>query len=229
MEYKILIEFKYRKINSEFGGELVQTEPFEIGLSFTNLGDKPITGASIDSIKWCSAAGLSHYSTINKSFILDTLNPSEQKILWIEKAGTYVDGLCNISLVIKPNKIEDRIITYQMNPFTKEMDKCLNENCWTDFFYVKNRDEYTRDRTNKILFWLTIIMAVMAIIQVYLAINQNRYAKLLSIPEEINQAKAKINALTLCKENPDALDSGLYHIDGSGTVASCNEVLRLEK
>lgn len=142
MEHEIEIEFVHRrgKIANFFRkSNLIQTIPFEIGFLFRNRGDKPLIGAMISAIQWRSAQGQSMFSTINKSFHLDTLNPREKKIIWIEKTGTYAHGLCQIDLTVVSDKKEEVIKTFQVNPFTKEVE-FYGRGIWTDFFFIRSKE-----------------------------------------------------------------------------------------
>ena len=79
------------------------------------------------------------------------------------------------------------------------------------------------------LYILTLILVGGLIVQIWIAKQQTEYAAIQSIPEQINQARAKQNAVEFCKNNPEASESGLFRLDGSGKVATCPEVLELYK
>src|SRR4051812_36748198 len=118
MEHKIQIEFIHLKsrFHRLFGeSDLIQTKPFYIGLRFKNIGDAPLSGASITNIRWKSAAGQDMFWTSEKSFNLATLNPQQSTEVWVDRTGTYVHGLCQISLNITPDTSGDIIRTFQMD------------------------------------------------------------------------------------------------------------------
>jgi len=74
------------------------------------------------------------------------------------------------------------------------------------------------------LSFLTFLLLVGLIVQIVIAKKQSDISFVQSIPEQINQAQSKSKALEFCAENPEALDSGLVHLDGSGKIASCAEI-----
>lgn len=218
------------KIQIEFiqNNKVIQTKPFKLVIRVENIDNVPFSGATIKDIQIRSANNQQIIEPIEKEFHIGEINPGQNITIEMGRVGTYMHGLANIKFVLVPDKIGTEIITYQKNNFTGELfSGGIND--WTDFFYIRTIDEYTRDKTNNILLIITVIMAVMAAVQIYLAKKQIDYAMIQSIPEQINQAKAKQDALTFCKENPESLNSGLYKMDGSGAIASCGEVMMLNK
>lgn len=230
MEHDIEIEFissRHKFLRKYSRNELIQTVPFEIGFLFRNRGSIPLQGATISSIRWHSASGQQILSTIDKSFHLDTLNPGDEKRIWVEKTGTYVYGLCNINLTITSDNVGDTIKTFQVNPFTKEISFCQT-NSWTDFFYVKNKDEHEQSITNRYLFVFAVFTLILSIQTWRLSQQQTSYSEVQSRSERIQQARASRDAVVRCKNEPGLMESGLYNLT-TGSPTSCVEVLQLDK
>lgn len=86
-------------------------------------------------------------------------------------------------------------------------------------------------RYSKIIIILTIVLGVFAIIQIGLIVRQilltkeqTQYAKIQSIPEQINQLRANKEAVEFCKENPNEL-SKLVYLEGinEGKTVPCSD------
>ncbi len=229
MEHEIEIEFIYRKrkLLNFWKGDLIQTKPFEIGFLLRNRGNTPLLGATLSGIRWSSAAGQQMFSSIDKSFHIDSLNPGEERKIWIEKAGTYVYGLCHIDLNISSDTVGQTIKTYQVNPFTKEVT-FFGTNVWSDFFFIRNINEYQQGITNSFLFYFSVITVVLSIQTWKLTQLQTYYSEVQSRAERIHQAQAESNAIELCKQNPDLNDSGLSNLQ-SGASVSCAQVREVYK
>lgn len=231
MEQKLQIEFIHQDkniFNRLRKSELIQTKPFKIGFLMKNIGAQPIQGLIIKNISWASASGQNIFATSEKSFHIETLNPNEEKKFWVDKTGTYMHGLCHIKLdVISDNGI-DKIKTFQKDHFTGTISSLPTINQWIDFFFIRSKSEYEQSRTNNFNIFFSIILVIMTLFTIKLTQQQTKYAQIQSIPEQINQAREKKSAIKFCKQNPEATDSGLYYLDGTGKTASCSDVLQLE-
>jgi hypothetical protein len=228
MEHQIEIQFIHRRkriFNFYWGEELIQTIPFEIGFLFKNRGSTPIQGATIDTIRWSSSSGQKIFSSINKSFHLDTLNPGEERKMWTgEKVGTYAHDLCHIDLNIKSDSADDSIKTFQVDPFTKQVDSCQT-NSWVDFFFIRSKNEYEQSISNSVVVVLTCMLIVFSFLTLRLSQQQTDYIAVQSLPDRIQQAQSVQRAVELCKSNPTLKESGLYD-PTDGTPASCQTVLQ---
>lgn len=230
MENRLLIEFVYADkgiLSRLFGKELIQTKPFRIGFFIKNIGDQPIQKFTLKNIRWSSSDGQDIFAWTDKSFDIDTLNPNQEKMIWVEdKTGTYMYGLCNISINIIPNNQNEEIITFQRDHFSGEISRSLSKNHWIDFFFIRSKNEYEQSMTNKFNIFLSCIFLVFAYFTYNLTKVQTKYTEIQSIPEQINQARALKNARELCSKNPENVNSGIFRLDGSGKEATCSEVLK---
>lgn len=222
MESKIQIEF----ITNTKGNKIIQTIPFEVGLKITNIDNKPFPGATISSIWIKSASGQNIGEKIDKEFSVPSINPNQSVVVNLGKTGTYMFGLAQIQINLLSAEKDKAIATYQRNQFTGEIQR-YQINSWIDFFYIRSIDEYTRDNTNNVLGRITIVMAVMTVAQVYLAWGQFQYAKIESIPAQINQARAKEKVREFCKENPTSQYTGQFSIE-SGKELNCVEFMKIK-
>lgn len=224
-ENKLQIEFVH-----DFKHEyVIQTIPFKCGIKITNIGGSPFKGAEIKNIEIKSGERKDILEPILKQFHIGEVNPDEIATIWFGRIGTYMSGLAYIELTLVPDQKDVPLKIFQKNKWTGELLEIKGNSPWLDFFYIKAVDEHTRDKTNSYLGFITFIMAALTIVQVYLAWEQNKYARIQSIPEEINQARAKSNAQNFCKDNPDSTNSGLYYLDGSGKEVPCSEVVLQNK
>lgn len=227
MEHQIEIEFIHRRgniLDLIRKNQLVQTRPFEIGLMFRNRGSAPLLGATVSAIRWSSSSGQQIFATINKSFHLDTLNPGEERKIWIEKVGTYVYDLCNISLDIKPDNTNDKIKTFQVDSFTKKIDVC-DTNHWIDFFFIRSKNEYEQSKANYLIIIFAFLSLLASFTTLRLSSQQTNYAEIQSRPERIFQAQSVQKTIDICKQNPELKESGLFS-PSSGKQASCFDVLQ---
>lgn len=128
--------------------------------------------------------------------------------------------------------------TYSNKELEKEIDKYGSESPNSHLgpsYYARaslGLTELERRSSNLFGIWsllISIFALVFSVLAVKYAAEQTRLTQIQSVPEQINQARATQNALEFCKGNPEAIDSGLYRLDGSGKIASCSEVLRLHK
>lgn len=85
------------------------------------------------------------------------------------------------------------------------------------------------EKSSQRALWLAAFSILLTALGIFLQWRQTRLAEIQAIPEQINQARAKQNALDFCKQNPTDQNSGLYLLNGSGKIASCLEVLKTYK
>ncbi len=227
----MLIKFSYRNTGyfSRFAkSELVQTKSFEFGFILKNIGDSPIKGATIKNIRYVSASGQNIGASVEKSFHFDTLNPGEEKNIWVEKVGTYMYGLCNVTLSLDPDTTGDVVKTYQEDPFTKIISSVAGSNHWIDFFFIRSKNEYEQSHSNSITFFLGVMSVISSVIAAYLAFQQTNFTEIQSRPDRILQAQATQAAVEKCKEAPELKESGLFDTS-NGNPAPCSTVLQLNK
>lgn len=187
------------KLQIEFlqNNKVVQTKPFKIDIKITNIDNQPFLGATIKNIQIQSSDNQSLVEPIEKDFHINEINPSQSIIIEMGMVGTYMYGLAHIRFNLIPDKSEISIITKQKNKFTGELSNG-GTNSWIDFFYIKTLDEHTRDKTNNLLLIITIIMAVMTVVQIYFTKKQVDYAKVQNhqqINEFTNQSEEGQNIL----------------------------------
>lgn len=164
MNPKILIE---PIISGKEHGYAIQTQKFRFLLQITNLSEQPSPAFTISSIILKSAEGQDINDNFNgKSFFVDILNPSQEKIIYVGDSGQFMYGLVNVSAAIQPREQNILIDFYQKNPFTKETSKIPRQNNWTDFFYIKSSNESSQEKTNIRIYWLTWATVALALIQV---------------------------------------------------------------
>ncbi|MBV9159613.1 MAG: hypothetical protein JO019_03400 [Candidatus Kaiserbacteria bacterium] len=230
MEHHIEVEFIHRRGNPLdylIEADLVQTKPFLIGFVFRNRGNTSLIGARITNIVWRSASGQQIFSTINKEFHLEELNLGEQKKIWIEKVGTYVHGLCYISMNVLSDDAQDTIKTYQINPFTRKIDDCEINN-WHDFFFIRSKNEYEQSFANLSMIFFAGMSVVFAVLTYRLSVVQTIYTEEASRSDRIQQEQAVQSAVKACKHDPTMQDSGLYD-SRNGSPVSCKAVLEQYK
>lgn len=170
---------------------IVQTKSFKLDIKVTNIGNQPFLGATVKDIQIRSADNQQLIEPIEKDFYINAINPGQSIIIEMGKVGTYMYGLAHIQFNLTPDNNEVSIITKQKNNFTGELSNGGN-NSWIDFFYIKTRDEHTRDKTNSLLLKITIIMALMTLIQIYFTKKQFDYTKVENT-QEINQLERDQN------------------------------------
>ncbi len=220
MEHKLQIEFIHSKnrLLPKFlrrYSQIIQTKPFDIGLRLKNTGNVPIQGITIKNIQWRSADGKDMLSWVDNSFHFDTLNPREEKEIWADKMGTYVHGLCTISLLVISDNPEDTIQTYQIDPFTKRPSPCRDKNNWVDFFFIRSKSEYEQTLTNRLLVIYTAIGLGIAMATLY-------YIKIQTEPIFNTKEKNQADAQEYCRSNP----TGKWP-KASGGYFTCDEVFRI--
>jgi hypothetical protein len=214
MEQKLQIKFVHRKGNffdHFFHSSIVQSKVFEFGVQIKNTGNHPLTGATISNIVLRSAEGQNILHKVDDSFHLDTLNPHEEKTLWIRKIGTHAHGLFFISLQIKSDIATDTISTFQVDPFTKMIETCKT-NEWLDFFFVRNINEHEQSIANNILLYFAILSTFSGLCALY-------YTYIQAVPVIISEKNNYQAAQEYCKSNSDASWPKL----GSGVVP-CKEI-----
>lgn len=85
------------------------------------------------------------------------------------------------------------------------------------------------EMTSSLAIWFAWLSILLTAVGIFFSIKQTQLTEIQTIPEQINQARSKQNALEFCKQIPDDLNSGLYLLDGSGKMATCPEVLKVYK
>jgi len=85
------------------------------------------------------------------------------------------------------------------------------------------------EKTSSLALWFAGLSIFLTAIGLFFSVKQTRLAEIQTIPEQINQARSKQNAIEFCKQNPNDPNSGVYLLDGSGKMASCSEILKIYK
>jgi hypothetical protein len=85
------------------------------------------------------------------------------------------------------------------------------------------------ERASSLAIWFAALSILLTAIGIFFQIKQTNLTEVQVIPEQINQAKAKQRAIEFCKQNPNDPNSGLYFLDGSGKMATCQETLKAYK
>ena len=128
--------------------------------------------------------------------------------------------------------------TYSNKELEKEVDQYGNQspNSHLGSSYYSRASlgltELERRSTNLFGIWsllLSTFALFFSILAVMYAAEQTRLTQIQTIPEQINQARSTQRAIEFCKGNPEAAESELYRLDGSGSLASCPEILRIYK
>jgi len=164
MATKILIE---PVINDKEHGFAIQAKSFSFGLKIKNCSDHPSPSFTITSINIGSAQGQNIRDDFGgKSFIIEGLNPDQEKILSIGKNGQFMYGLTDVHATITVQDISNNINFQQKNPFTKEVCDVKGVNNWVDFFYIKSSNEHQQDVSTKWIIRLTWATALLSLIQV---------------------------------------------------------------
>lgn len=128
------------------------------------------------------------------------------------------------------NELDFRIVPLASDELTR---RALNKLQETIKIFNKESSIQTRKmiRLTWVIAGLTAALFAGLVMQIWLAltqtaytIKQTNYAAVQSIPERINQAKMKQEAIKRCKQSPELKESGLNNIS-TGAVASCAEVI----
>ncbi len=185
---------------------LVQGDSFKLGLKIVNTGQSPISNFNVKDIKIKSAVDQDVLHVFNHEYAAGTLNPNDEKILWISDFGTDMYGLASISLNIVPSN--DQIIeASQINRFNSlELKHFTNH--WMDFFYIKSSHEFVQEKTNTYLLWLAFATALVALLP------------FVNLHLENNQTRANIK---ICKEEEM---TGVVTDTRTGVSISCEEYFK---
>ncbi|MHB8660579.1 MAG: hypothetical protein ACYC75_01385 [Minisyncoccota bacterium] len=82
------------------------------------------------------------------------------------------------------------------------------------------------EKSSEQALWLATFSIFLTAAGIFLQWHQTNLAEIQAIPEQITQARAKQDAIKFCQQNPKDPDSGLYFLDGSARMATCEEVLK---
>ena len=85
------------------------------------------------------------------------------------------------------------------------------------------------EKTSSLAIWFAGLSILLTAIGIFFQIKQTNLTEIQAVPEQINQARAKQGAIEFCKQNPNDPNSGLYFLDGSGKMATCQEILKVYK
>lgn len=153
------------------------------------------------------------WDSLSKHFSLDTLQES-----WVRKIFLTVSD-------------QDRkFFEHLRNGDTVNPNKhyySLNEKGITAAINYKSLAH--AEKTSSLAIWFAGLSILLTAIGIFFQVKQTRLTEIQAIPEQINQARSKQSALDFCKQNPDDPNSGLYHLDGSGKMATCPEILKTYK
>jgi hypothetical protein len=205
MEHKLQIEFicftkrklpLIDKISLTRKKLLIQTRPFKFGFKIKNIGDTPLGGATLQKIRLLSASGQNITETVDGTFHIDTINPKEEREIWIGEMGTYMHGLSSVHMQTVPDNHGDTIKTFQKNQFTGQVTEYNIINSWLDFFYIYSETEYNQDRANGLLIMTALFTTIVMLINFYYVFKFQIY------PEIYAQRKADYEAKQSCQNNP---------------------------
>lgn len=199
-------------------GPIIQAVPFKLGFKITNITKEPIRGFILKNILFKSAEGQDIEHRINKSFHIDTLNPSAKTEIWVDRFGTYMHGLAQIWMDVVPDSATDTIKTYQKDLFTEEVTESGSLNHWLDFLYVMSSMENIQNRNNSLMLFFTTLMTLIIIFNFYF------FYKFQISPIINEQKKNEYEAIIHCEDNPDGVWS-----KAAGGEFKCSEVLEILK
>ncbi len=199
MQDSLLIEFIHRKKGFFVKDNLfpVQTKVFEYGFKITNIGNNALVNLNITNIFFKSDTKQDMVMTVNKTFIVDLINPKEEKVLWIEKIGTYMQGSVSVHFDINSNDNTYIIDTYQKNFFTGNIDKTSTNNSWIDFIFIESLTEYNQKASNFMVLFLSFLSVGMICINFYYFYSYQ------VIPGINEQEKNNLEAKQRCELNPE--------------------------
>ena len=153
-------------IDGKVHGLAIQEKKFKFAIKFTNKGNSPSGEFTVDKIQIQSAQGQNMVITEEKSFLIQKLNPSEEKVVQIGTYGTHMHGLANITIQIMPSQSNEQIVCHQKSSFTEEVSY-IKTNGWIDFIYIKTRSEFQQEKNNSRMFFLSIVILVLTVVQVF--------------------------------------------------------------
>jgi hypothetical protein len=158
------LQFIHKPINKAWYAKkfpfLVQNEPFEYGLKIKNIGSEPFSGALIKdfSIK----AGALRQNAL-KAVKIKPLNPGEEFDLYIDKYTLWHEGSISTSCVLIPDKIGEKIHTYQHHRDHDADELHHTPNEWWHDYYCQSQQQLLQTRTNNLILLLTVITVIEAI------------------------------------------------------------------
>jgi len=195
---------------------LIQKKRFYVSLKIKNLGNDPTNGFTIKNIIVASAHGQDMCHKVKNSYHVDSLNPGQTKLLMVEKMGTFMHGLVNISAKVLPDENTDKIKTFQRDSFTHSVDEFDEENEWLDYFFIKSKTEDLQDHNHTLLVFLSIAMVII------MGLNLYYFYEYQIKPQIIKQNRNNNAALQYCQNN---LDGQWPKTDGS--FLSCVDVVEM--
>jgi hypothetical protein len=228
MIHKILIEPCFRTVNKISDliryNIITQAKLFELGFKITNTNGWPTGSFILKNIRIRSSEGKDMLHTIDNSFQVNTLNPEATTEIWVDKFGTYLNGLAQVSFEITSDREGDIFETFQKDKFTKSISLIGKNNTWHDFFYVQSSSEYAQNRASSAMLWLSLFVAILSIISLDISIKQAKYNELATRSARIEQAKSIRQANENCKTAPSSSPSGLYWENGQ--EATCADTIK---
>lgn len=152
-------------INGKSHGVAIQAKKFTLQLLLKNLSSKPSSEFKINNVWFKSAEGKDiNNNCDDKSFVVKSLNPSEEYILDLGEYGHPSHGL--LSITLKATSEAGEVTFYQKDPYTKNQSELKQKNTWEDFFLIESTNEIQQRRSNEVMIRLNWILLFLTTMQV---------------------------------------------------------------
>jgi hypothetical protein len=161
-EYKIRIEFYYKKNRKFFNGlnYIIQNTPFKFGLKITNIDNKSCPKGNLKNLSFKSAVGgtISHTDTVEMSF--PELNPGQEiDIIWPDPQRIILKDQIWIECLVEPESTSTtKFITHQYDKVCKKDMPVRASNFWGNGLSVRGELEQQQAKTNFLMFVLTLLV-----------------------------------------------------------------------
>jgi hypothetical protein len=139
-----------------------QRVPFCYGVKIKNIGNTVFEGALIKNIRIASADGKTLQRKLDKQYVVNTLNPSEEAHVSFESTDSDFSGLMWISFELTPRGAGIAVRTHQP-AYDGQIDLFDIPNAWGDSFFILSQFESTQKHTNYLVALLTFFTFLEAV------------------------------------------------------------------
>ncbi|NTV79600.1 MAG: hypothetical protein HGA25_10830 [Clostridiales bacterium] len=159
-EYKVLIEFVYKKPVKVFNwmSHIVQNRPFIFGLRIKNIDSKNIPDGIIKKLHFKSVEGGTLLHNVEEELSFSKLNPGQEEIIWWPSPHSLpFRGSIFVSCDVISDNSNSNFFTYQWDRNCKRASK-FHPDRWGEALSVRGELEQQQATTNMYMFVLTCLV-----------------------------------------------------------------------
>jgi hypothetical protein len=151
--------------------QVVQGNPTEFWLRFTNLGNEPTPALTVSDFNFTGLADNLNTRS-NNSLMISSLNPEESCEKYLDCFAIKFKGSAWITLKLAPVDDSYNIQTFQYNKKLNDIDEPVERlNEWVNSEHVQGELEVLQHNTNRLILALTAVTVLQSMFDIRQAIR----------------------------------------------------------